>query len=351
MAGNGGKPLIPSDEASTEGTAERRWVGGPADLVGGGRESSPISMVNCGSGLAGPSCGPSCGPSALSCGEAQDFCLESWVVLGRVPRPDPLSLREGVSGEACGPVLVGALEDGAFYGNEIPISPPRARFLQSPPVSRGASQDARGEADPLVGLPRDSMTRVSSQMMNRGLLTDEALCEEASRYVDLFHIPMGGQDLSSPSPSSFGRVTLNEGSIGVSVSEVNEKEQTPLSIILADGSNGVLASKGERPVAREGLGGEFEGMLQDLDGCRWDDSYLARFSKFLGFSKDGFEGEILNLLLRTKRRREQNLKKGTSGTTKFDRELKKLEWSINYSRARKENSVVREGAVRISTVR
>ncbi|RVW24684.1 hypothetical protein CK203_082201 [Vitis vinifera] len=91
--------------------------------------------------------------------------------------------------------------------------------------------------------------------------------------------------------------------------------------------------------------GEFEGMLQDLDGCRWDDSYLARFSKFLGFSMDGFEGEILNLLLRTKRRREQNLKKGTSGTTKFDRELKKLEWSINYTGARKENSMVREGGL------
>ncbi|RVW23995.1 hypothetical protein CK203_092093 [Vitis vinifera] len=84
-------------------------------------------------------------------------------------------------------------------------------------------------------------------------------------------------------------------------------------------------------------------MFQDLDGCRWDDSYLARFSKFLGFSTDGFEGEVLNLLLRTKRRREQNLKKGTSGTTKFDRELKKLEWSIIYTGARKEKSVVREG--------
>ena len=67
---NGGKLLIPSDEASAEGTVEKRWVGGPADLVGGGRESSPISMVNYGSGLVGPSSGPSCGPSPLSCGEA-----------------------------------------------------------------------------------------------------------------------------------------------------------------------------------------------------------------------------------------------------------------------------------------
>ena len=39
------------------------------------------------------------------------------------------------------------------------------------------------------------------------------------------------------------------------------------------------------------------------------------------------------MLLRTKRRREQNLEKGSSGSTKFDRELKKLEWSINYNGA------------------
>ena len=142
VARNGGKTLFPSVEASVEGTDERRWASGPADLVGGGRESSPISLVNCGSGLAGPR--RSSGPSALSCGEAQDFCLESRMVLGRDPMPNPLSLREGVSGEACGPVQAGVLKDGAFYGNENPSSLPRARFLQSLPISRGASQGARG---------------------------------------------------------------------------------------------------------------------------------------------------------------------------------------------------------------
>ena len=102
----------------------------------------------------------------------------------------------------------------------------------------------------------------------------------------------------------------------------------------------------------EDVGGEFEGLLQDMEGkgCRWDDNCLAMFSKFLGFSTEGFEGEILNLFLRTKRRREQNLK-GSSGSTKFDRELKKIKRSINYNGARKENSLVREGGARFSTIR
>ena len=104
VALDGGKPPMPSDKASAEETIERRWAGGPTDLVGGGRESSPISLDEFGCGLASPCSGPGCGPSALSCGEAQGFCLVSRVVLGRDPRPSPLSLREGVSGEACGPV-------------------------------------------------------------------------------------------------------------------------------------------------------------------------------------------------------------------------------------------------------
>ena len=57
------------------------------------------------------------------------------------------------------------------------------------------------------------------------------------------------------------------------------------------------------------------------------------------------------MLLRNKRRREQNIKKDISGSTKFDRELKKLEWSINYKGAREEKSLVRDGGDRISNLR
>ncbi|RVX04946.1 putative ribonuclease H protein [Vitis vinifera] len=175
-----------------------------------------------------------------------------------------------------------------------------------------------------------------------GSLTDEALRDEASRYVGLPSPSVGGRE-TSPS-SLFSGIDWAGTKEGVSfglISEIEGEEQLPLSIILADGSNGEMGLEGERSSGGEGRGDEFEILLQDLEGrgCRWDDSCLARFTKFLGFSTEGFEGEILNLLLRNKRKREQNIKKDISGSTKFDRELKKLEWSINYKGARKEKSL------------
>ena len=45
---------------------------------------------------------------------------------------------------------------------------------------------------------------------------------------------------------------------------------------------------------------------------------------------EGVEGEILKLLLRLKTKRDQCKKKGIPGMSRFDREVKKLECSINY---------------------
>ena len=164
--------------------------------------------------------------------------------------------------------------------------------------------------------------------------------------------------LSSSSLSSgFARVGAKEATLSGLISVTEGEEQLPLSIILADGSTGEMDTEGEKSLGGDGRGwgggGEVEVLLQDLEekGGRWDDSCLARFSKFLGFSTDGIEGEILNLLLRTKRRREQNIKEEISGSTKFDRELKKLEWSVNYNGAKKKKSLVRVGEVRTSILR
>ena len=83
----GGKPPILSVEVSAEETDERGWVGGLADLVGGGRESSSNSMDVLGCGPEGLCSGPRCGPLALIFGEAQGPCHVSRVDLGWDPRP------------------------------------------------------------------------------------------------------------------------------------------------------------------------------------------------------------------------------------------------------------------------
>ena len=79
-------------------------------------------------------------------------------------------------------------------------------------------------------------------------------------------------------------------------------------------------------------------------GSSWDESSLAKFSKSLGFTTEGVEGEILKLLLRLKTRRDQGKKKEIPGMSRFDREVKKLECSINYDgESRKKGSDRRNG--------
>ncbi|RVW37823.1 Transposon TX1 uncharacterized 149 kDa protein [Vitis vinifera] len=59
-------------------------------------------------------------------------------------------------------------------------------------------------------------------------------------------------------------------------------------------------------------------------GSSWDESSLAKFSKSLGFTTEGVEGEILKLLLRLKTRRDQGKKKEIPGMSRFDREETKM---------------------------
>ena len=342
----GGNPSTPPVEVSGIESDVRGKVGVSVGLVRRGRESSFNNLDDFVLGPEGLCCGPSCEPNGLELGEVQGLFNELQVDLGRVSKPIDLNglkgYSEGVTGVGFGPVSVDATGEGALDGDKPPVTLSRAQSEPSISKERGVSGGASGDDDPLVKLSRDALPTEAFETTERGSMTVEALREEATRYIESLSFPVGGQELSSSTPSSgFGRAMLNEGSFGGLASVTNREEQIPLTIILAYGSNGEMASEGEKSVVGKGVGGEFEELLQDLEGkgCRWDDSCLARFSKFLGFSTEGFEGEILNLLLRTKRRRKQNNKKGTLGSIKFDCELKKLEWSINYNGTRKEQRV------------
>ncbi|RVW13055.1 Transposon TX1 uncharacterized 149 kDa protein [Vitis vinifera] len=121
----------------------------------------------------------------------------------------------------------------------------------------------------------------------RAMMTDDALAAEASRYDSFPAIFGGDRDIFSSTPSSGCDQALVVG--GVS------------------GSEGVDTVEGEREVL----------------GSSWDESSLVKFSKSLGFTTEGVEGEILKLLLRLKNRRDQGKKRGTLGLTRFPNERRR----------------------------
>lgn len=72
---------------------------------------------------------------------------------------------------------------------------------------------------------------------------------------------------------------------------------------------------------------------------RWEESSLAKFSHFLGFSTEGLEKEILNFLIKIRKRQERIHSKELMEKSKFERELKRLECSVNYEKGCKQKSL------------
>ncbi|KAL6327470.1 hypothetical protein AAG906_020066 [Vitis piasezkii] len=130
-------------------------------------------------------------------------------------------------------------------------------------------------------------------------MTEEALTAEASRYESIPDVFGGDRVLFSSSPlSGCDRVLVVGGVLGTEVID-------------------------------EGVGPqESENLEEKKDqGSSWDESSLAKFSKTLGFTTEGVEGEILKLLLRLKTRRDQGKKKGISGMSSGLRSLQETKMS------------------------
>ena len=101
-------------------------------------------------------------------------------------------------------------------------------------------RSVRGDVDPLVCMTRVAMPMEVSAVVKKGSMTDEALHDEASKYVDTSSLSVGGPKLSS---KYAGLASMIDG-----------EEQLPLSIILVDGSNGELVTEGEKFLGGEGGG-------------------------------------------------------------------------------------------------
>ena len=84
-----------------------------------------------------------------------------------------------------------------------------------------------------------------------------------------------------------------------------------------------------------------EDLVSDLGGCEnmvseegdqarlsWEESCLQKFTQCMGLLIEGFEDDFLKLMTMVSQRRNKGKRKGTIGSTKFDRELKKLEWTV-----------------------
>ncbi|RVW67644.1 hypothetical protein CK203_063068 [Vitis vinifera] len=187
--------------------------------------------------------------------------------------------------------------------------------------------------------------------INFSEITDEALLEEASRYSDQTHSPflsLGKRDISLFStPSGWdgeGAVMVRVSDRGTASDDGGGAVMDPLRVILADGREEVvsnLVGRGSGNTEELSVGALERASQEDEeergkegDLC-WQSSSLAKFSRYLGMPTEGFEGEILFLLKRMKERKLQKgkldgRKRRKLELSKFERELRKLEWTVNY---------------------
>ena len=186
---------------------------------------------------------------------------------------------------------------------------------------------------------------------NLTVITDEALMEEAFRYFDRFScflFSLGKREISlSSTPFGWdgkGVAIARVFDRGSGSEAVGGAVMGPLRMILADGREVKVSDLEGRESGtfEEALEGVSERVSQkdkeerDEEGelCEHSSS-LAKFSHYLGMLTEGFEGEILFLLKRMKERKLQKgkldgRKRRKLELSKFERELRKLEWTVNY---------------------
>ncbi|RVW68828.1 hypothetical protein CK203_061584 [Vitis vinifera] len=146
-------------------------------------------------------------------------------------------------------------------------------------ASRAQVKEDGGVACFLGGDCRDSE---SFSVKARARMTEEALTAEASRYESIPAVFGGDRVLFSSSPLL--------GVIGLWCPWVT----------------GIEGEKymGNRPQENENL------QEREDSGSSWDESSLAKFSKSLGFTTEGVEGEILKLLFKIENQKGSRQEEG-----------------------------------------
>ncbi|RVW40777.1 hypothetical protein CK203_080717 [Vitis vinifera] len=189
--------------------------------------------------------------------------------------------------------------------------------------------------------------------------TDSALLEEDARYDNVpSSSGMVALDPSPPFFSSFGRTPRKEsfdrsGLIVESTKgdclckEIGHSEQfVGKCWDLVEISNDSMEDDRKalclaRPISQE------EGAWVEE---RWEESDLVRFSQFLGFSTEGLEKDILEFMVKIRKRRERIHSKAMLEKSKFERELRRLECSVNYEGGKKRKGTVQGRGCQIMEV-
>ncbi|RVW25227.1 hypothetical protein CK203_113902 [Vitis vinifera] len=273
----------------------------------------------------------------------------------------------GCSGSGPGPKAGRGLS-GWTKGLEEPIGllKPEAHLdLLREPVPSRASPETVGT---LTELEQELLVVGSVGGMEPSLghlkPTDDTLLDEASRYPRNLKIPIFslGFGASSPSPPFMGLDGVVLGKVGVISGLVGSVEEARSRVDLREEWLVDLSVHEDRNLSPRASGGEasgpdlaivpFGGVLESPlvetmalqvevgDGEEeWSSSCLAKFSHCLGMPTVGFEEEILYLLRRMrgridKKNQDRENKKTKSSVTKSSRELKKLEWTVSYKRAK-----------------
>ena len=147
-------------------------------------------------------------------------------------------------------------------------------------------------------------------------------------------------DYSSPIFSIFGRPLLSGGSSGLRDIYEYEAlgEMEPLRVVSADGrewGKGIIDVPMEGGQTAVGLGSLSEEPSKVSPECKgyntWEDSCLIKFSEFLGVTTTSFKEDILELLRKMEVQQHGDKRKGDPAETRCERELRKLECTINYN--------------------
>ena len=112
----------------------------------------------------------------------------------------------------------------------------------------------------------------------------------------------------------------------------------PLRVVSADGMEWGEKTPEDFPdaiIETESCGDGKEEGARTRTEClgyeKWEDSCLIKFSEYLGILTVGYDAEILELLRKMVSQQPGNKRKGNPSESRSERELRKLECTINYN--------------------